>query len=890
MHIMSRKSIFRYPMNIKLDPVSVSKSDVGDLLQSLDTQDERGLTVDLAEKRLREYGSNVLAEKKKKGIFRIVTKELTEPMIIILIIIALIYSFIGTVGDSLTIVAIVMIVMLLEVFNINRAQKSMESLRSLTSLTSVVYRGGRTVEVKSRFLVPGDIVILSAGDRIPADGRLIDSYNVNVDESSLTGESFPVRKDYLKTGESSLIAELPNFVFSGTLMVQGTARMVVTGTGRRTEIGKISEMVEEVEEAETPLEKSMDGLAFVLAIVAAFFSILIPLIGYFEGQSLDLMIITGLSLAFATVPEELPIVISVTLAVGAYALSRKKAIVRNLRAAETLGDVTVIATDKTGTITENRMFVGHTYFSGTVRESDEVPPKAFIETGVLCTGTLLSDVRVSSKYKDPMEVAVLAYANSTDSHVEALRKRLRVEEEFGFDNRIKMSSYIYSEDGKFSIYVSGAPEVIVANSSSILEDEHVKPIDLKDIERITETVSGFTQAGERIIAISFRHDINPSLPREELEKDLTFAGLMSFVDPPRPEVKESISLCQKAGIRVIMLTGDHPGTARSIAAKVGIDHGGEVLTGADVQHMSDGELSSRLKNVSIFARITSEDKLRIVNLLEQSGEVVAVTGDGVNDSPALRTAQIGISMGIRGTDAAKESSDMILIDDDFSTIVDAVREGRKIFHTLRKGVKYYLTVKMSLVAIFLVPLILSIPFPFSPIQIIVIELFMDVAALGGFVSERGESGLMKKPPRGTDRKFMDSGMWKGIILGSAGLVIAVLSIYLYSYFISANIVEAQTAAFATWVLAQVFLAQNLRTENEPVLRKGFFSNRIIVYWAVGVILALVVITLFPDLQVLLSTASLTPADWVLIVAAALVSTFWMEAVKLIKFRKERFVD
>lgn len=870
-------------MTNQTDTLSASKSNLEDLVTRLGTDLDSGLSTEQANNRLREFGPNVLAEAKKKGFFSVLLDEIKEPMIIILIVIALIYTLIGTPEDALTIVIIVMIVILLEVFNIRRAQNSMESLKNLTTLSSVVYRDGVTVEIKSRYLVPGDVVILSAGDRIPADGRLVDSYNVKVDESSLTGESFPVQKGFTLVSESNNIADLPNVVYSGTLMVQGTAEMVVTATGKSTEIGRISELVEEAEEVETPLEKSMDSMAFVLAFVAAFFSIFIPLVGYFEGQPVDLMIITGLSLAFATVPEELPIVISVTLAVGAYALSRKKAIVRNLRAAETLGNVTVIATDKTGTITENRMFVGHTYFDGDLRNANDPPEKNFTEISVLCTGTLLSDVRVSSKYKDPMEVAVLDYANRVDSGVEKLREKYEVIEEFGFDNRIKMSSNIYRENSSYSIYVSGAPEVIVEKSTSILKGDSENTISDEDRSRIYQQVDALTENGERIIAISYRKGVSPEGKREELERNLTFVGLISFIDPPRSEIKDAIQQCQNAGIRVIMLTGDHPKTARSIARSVGINHSGRTLTGEDLVRMDDELLSSELNQVSIFARITSEDKLRIVRLLESAGEIIAVTGDGVNDSPALQTAQIGISMGIRGTDVAKESSDMILMDDNFSTIVDAIGEGRKIFHTLRKGVRYYLTVKMSLVAIFMVPLLLSIPFPFSPIQIIVIELFMDVAALGGFVSERGEVGLMRKPPRGKESKFMDSSMRNGIVFGSAGLVISVLSLYLYSYYISGNVVEAQTAAFATWVLSQVFLAQNLRTENEPVLRRGFFSNRIIVLWGIGVIAALAIITVFPDLQVLLSTASLTVSDWILIIVASVASTFWMEVMKLVKY-------
>ncbi len=863
-------------ISFDLDP----NAPLGEILEKFSTDSETGLSQKEAADRLVKYGLNSLSERKKRGFVDVLLKEIREPMIVLLVVIGIIYSVLGNPSDAITIVVIVLIVVFLEVASIHRAGKSIQALKSLSSHSSVVIRNSSPVIVKSSTLVPGDIVILSPGDRIPADGRLTDSYNLKVDESSLTGESFPVGKSYSSDIVEGVNAR-PNLVFSGTLIVHGSGKMVVTGTGRNTELGKISGLVEEAEEAPTPLEESMSRLSYILAMVALAFSVAIPVIGYFEHQPLDTMIVTGLSLAFATLPEELPIVISVTLAAGAYALAKKNAIVRELRAAETLGNVTIIATDKTGTITENRMSIGHTFTLGNMLEGNDAPDPELLKSALLGTGNLESSSKSAVRYKDPMEVAVLQYSEGR-AEIDDLRKDYEVLEEFGFDDTSKTSSFVYKSDGTDYIYVTGAPEKILSFTDIVYEKGTLRQITDEDRTSIMSAVDSLSEKGERIIGVAYRRGIDPSREKKDLERHLTLVGLVSFVDPPRSDVKSAIEQCQKAGIRVIMITGDLPKTAREIANSVGINHSSNVILGSELAQMSEEEFENAMKDASIFARITPEDKYRIVKYLASSGEVVAVTGDGVNDSPALKTADIGISMGIRGTDAAKESSDMILTDDKFSTIVDAVREGKNIFFTLRKGVRYYLSVKLALVMVFIVPLFLSIPFPFSPIQIIVVELFVDVAALAGFVSERGERGLMDSKPAKRGKQFIDRSMTWGVALGAIGLFVGVTTIYLYTYFNTGSLVEAQTAAFSTWVISQVLLAQNLRTENEPLLSKGFFANRAILLWGLGVIMALAVITLFPDLQVILSTAYLTALDWALIVVVSILSTFWIEVVKIVR--------
>lgn len=868
-------------MTSNFTSADASSKDARFLEKALDTNLSAGLTTVEANRRLESYGQNVIGTLRKFGLLHVLLSQLKEPMILLLIVIAVLYSIFGNLADSIVIVVIVLLVVVIETFNVNRAKKSIDALRDMSTPTALVMRNGSLEKVKSASIVPGDIVQLTAGERVPADGRLHESFNLKMDESSLTGESFPVLKDSDKVPVGKVLGDLVNMAFSGTLVVQGTSMMLVTATGKDTEIGKVSKLVEESEEIETPLERSVDSLTKVLAALAIGFSVVFPIIGYFQGQSFNDMLLTGLSMAFATVPEELPVLISITLAIGAFTLAKHRAVVKNLKAAETLGSVTVIATDKTGTLTENKMSVSNLFYGGRINDSSEEPDREFLQNSVLATGTMDIDPGEPTSYRDPMEISVLEYAVKSGIDVKSLRKSYRLLEEFSFDNRIKLASYMYERpDKSLCLYTGGAPEVVLKKSISYLQNkentEHLEPDMRIELEKVVEDLSS---KGERVIAIASREVDEHTDEREMVENRLTFLGLVSFIDPARAEVSEAIKQCQIAGINVIMLTGDHPRTAKAIADKVGITNSGEVINGAQLENMGDEELSKTLKKHSIFARITSEDKFRIVKALQNEGEVVAVTGDGVNDSPALQNAEIGIAMGIRGTEVAREASDMILLDDNFATIVDAVHEGRQILYTLRKSLIYEISIKLALVMILSVPLFLFIPFPFSPIQIIVMELMMDLGAMGGFLYEREEKDFLRISSSKKGRNFINRDMMLLTLVSAIAISVAVTAVYLYLYYVGGVLLRAQTAAFSVWMLTQVFLAHNLRTEKQPIILKGILSNRVLVLWAVLVVLALFIITVIPDLQVLLHTIYLTNWDWVVIVIASLASTFWMEAMK-----------
>lgn len=859
-----------------------SSQEFQSLEKGLETNLQTGLSSVEAAKRLEIYGENKIGTLKKSNIFQVLLSQIKEPMIFLLIVIAVLYTIFGNVADSFIIIVIVFLVVIIETINVNRARKSIEALKDMQKPSTLVVRDGSVSKVKTTSLVPGDLVQLTAGERVPADGRLWESFNLQIDESSLTGESLPVLKDSDVAPEGNLLADLTNMAFSGTLVVQGASNLLVTATGGRTELGRISQLVEESEEAETPLEHSVTFLTKVLATLAIAFSVVFPIIGYFQGQSLNDMLLTGLSMAFATIPEELPVLISITLAIGAFTLAKHKAVVKDLKAAETLGSVTVIATDKTGTLTENRMSVGSLYYGGKQIDNPLDSGGAYLRHAILATGTFDIKPGEPTMSRDPMEVSVYEYAMKAGLDLEPIRDSYDLLEEFSFDNRIKLASYLYRKsDNSFWIYVGGAPEVVIERSLAIVGSGGIEtPIDQSSRNELYSAVEDLTSRGERVIAISYREVEGHTEVREEVENDLTFLGLVSFVDPARPEVSDAIRQCQIAGINVIMLTGDHPRTAKAIADKVGITNSGKVINGSQLEAMDDTELAEALKEHSVFARITSEDKFRIVKILQKNDEVVAVTGDGVNDSPALQNAEIGIAMGIRGTDVAREASDMILLDDNFATIVDAVYEGRKIQYTLKKSLMYEVSIKLALVMILSVPLFLSIPFPFSPIQIIVMELMMDLGAMGGFLYEREEKDFLSLSSKKRDRNFINRRTLLFTTQSAIAISTAVTVVYLYLFYSGAILVRAQTAAFSVWMLTQVLLAHNLRTEKQPIFFKGILSNRILSLWAILVFLALAIITVVPGLQGVLHTVYLTNWDWTFIILASVISTFWIEIRKL----------
>ncbi|HZA49194.1 MAG TPA: cation-transporting P-type ATPase, partial [Myxococcaceae bacterium] len=656
--------------------------------------------------------------------------------------------------------------------------------------------------------------------------------------------------------------------------------------GSDTELGRTARLVEQAREPRTPLQQAMRELSGWLVWVAIGFSALVPALGAIvAGRPLKEMVLVGLTLAFATIPEELPILITLVLGLGAFRLARRNAIVKRLRAAETLGSVSVVATDKTGTLTVNRMRAAVVMVDGrewsVADAATATRGRRLLEVGVLANDAQAEIVG------DPTEVALLEAAREVAMSADEVRRNVRVLEEHPFDDARKRMSVIVQRGENRSIALKGAPESVLSMSAAVAEGGRDVPLDAPRRAALERTAEAMAARGLRVLAIAERPLFagEPSaVPADVVERNLTLLGLVGLEDPPRPEAPEAVRTLQQAGVRVLMLTGDHPITARAIAERVGLD-AARVVRGRELDGLGERELTDVARTASVFARIAPEHKLRVVRALQGSGEVVAVTGDGINDAPALREAAIGVAMGRSGSDAAREAADLILADDNFATVTEAVRTGRVLYSNLRKAVRYYLAVKVALVSSSLAAVLLQLPVPFEPVQIIVMELFMDLGASATFVSEPPEEDVMRRAPRNPRAPFMDRAMQMGIVLGGLSLGAAVLVAYLGAWRFGLDTTRAQTAAFVAWMIGHVVLAAHMRGEHQPLLRTPLLANRPFLLWT-GAVLAVIALGLgVPGLRERLHVATFDPRVWALVLAAALLLPSWWEPWKWLRLRR-----
>jgi len=748
-----------------------------------------GLTAAEAQGKFKTFGPNVIFKPEKVSFLGIFKHEVTEPMIVFLIFVGVIYSFWGKIEDALTIFTVIVLLVLAEVFNEYRAKKAIVALTQISAPRAKTLRDGAVIEVDATEVVPDDIIVLSAGTKVSADARLVEGIDVQIDESALTGESYPQDK------------KINDMIYAGTVVAAGEGLALVKITGPKTRIGTIVKSTAAVKTPRTPLQLAMKKLSKQLVWVAIFFSVLIPLLGWLRGQDLRTAVLTGLSLAFATIPEELPIIITMVLGLGAYKLSKNNFLIKHIKAAETLGNATVIVTDKTGTIT-----------SGTFTLKDVFPAAPGIDV-LECAQLATTPFSVQQLDKIIRSSSTKASPKSSIVH------------QRNFTNESKSNALIRREEnGKLILYVKGAPEIVFASC-------------IKVNQNLKDEVERQASLGHRLIAVARRviTEKDLSVSWENLEKEMQVCGLISFEDAPREGVRETILQASRAGIRTIMVTGDHPETARSIARQVDILDGGEEMIGEELDKLSDEKLRELVKKTSVFARTTPEHKYRIVQSLQANGEVVAVTGDGVNDALALKGADIGIAMGRKGTDVAKEAAEVVLADDNFITITQGVFEGRKFYDNLKKGIKYYISIKIALIMIFLLPVLLGIPMPFAPIQIIVLELFMDLAASAGFVSEPSERNIYSRPSRPVNEAILDSHAITDVLLKAFVLFIAVISVYLAARSLNFSLMQTQTLAFTAWIFGHIALAYTSRSDRELLLRMGMFGNLIINIWAISAI-------------------------------------------------------
>ncbi|UZN23284.1 calcium-translocating P-type ATPase, PMCA-type [bacterium 3DAC] len=842
-----------------------------EVIKKFGVDPEKGLSIEEARKRLEKYGRNVLPEGKKKTLWDRLAEQLLDPMIILLMVASVISIFVGEWVDAIAIIVIVVLNAIIGIYQEYKAESALEALKTLTTPHTRVIRDGAIIEITVDEIVPGDIVVLEAGDKVPADIYILEAFGLMVDESILTGESHPVMKVPGTVGEDTALADRKNMLYMGTSVVKGRAKGIVVATGPATELGKIATSLASMEEEKTPLQKKMAEFSKKLSVITLGIVAIVFALGLYRAwgsgsnmfQTILDQFMVAVSLAVAAVPEGLPAVMTLVLAIGVMEMAAENAIVKKLAAVETLGSTTHICTDKTGTLTQNEMTVryvrtpsggchkvkGEGYSPEGDIENANVPEMEWIlKISALCNDSHLrkDENGVYSIVGDPTEGAlvVLAYKGGLD--VQSLREECPRVGEIPFDSDRKMMTTIHKCDGKYYAMSKGAVESILAVSSYIQVGEEVRPITEEDRKKIIETANSMASQALRVLAFAYKEMAEPD--EDTAEKDLIFVGLVGMIDPPRPEVPGAIKMCKTAGIKVAMVTGDNPITAMAIAKEIGLveDHEeGTYITGAELERMTDEELRKIVKDTKVFARVSPEHKLRIVKALKYHNEIVAMTGDGVNDAPALKMADIGVSMGLRGTEVAKEAADLILLDDNFATITKAVRRGRIIYDNIRKFVQFLLSCNLGEVAIVFLAELFGWGSPFRPIHLLFLNLLTDSFPALALGMEGPEKDVMERPPRDPNEPLLDRKMT--FLMGATAtfITVAVLSVYyLVKYVWQFPHDVAQTAALATLVIAEVVRGFAARSEKEWILfTPKMFTNKYM-NWAVFISIALLLLAMY----------------------------------------------
>ncbi|HOB16614.1 MAG TPA: calcium-translocating P-type ATPase, SERCA-type [Defluviitoga sp.] len=860
--------------------------EVEEVIKELDTNIE-GLSSKEAERRLQKYGYNELEEKKGKTFFQMFINQFKDFMIIILLIAIAISLLVGEVIDATIILAIVVLNALLGAIQENRANEALKALKKLSTPQAKVLRDGEVKIISSKEIVPGDIVLLEAGDFVPADGRLIEAAALKVNESSLTGESVPVEKqiDPLDSENVSL-GDRINMVFAGTTIVYGRGKMIVTNTGMNTEMGKIASMMSQEEET-IPLQERLNKLGKTLGIAALVICAVIFLIGYLRDTPLLEMFLTSVSLAVAAIPEGLPAIVTITLAIGVQRLAKRNAIIRKLPAVETLGSANVICTDKTGTLTLNQMTVTYVYVDRNIKRFKEtnVDNRIFklIASSALCTDARISEE--GEKIGDPTEVALVAALKKLGADKLELEAKYPRIDELPFDSDRKLMTTVHKNENLLISITKGALEYLISKCTHIDENGTIRPItldDLKDIDRANEELA---KNGMRVLAITYKLIDTDDFDKGALENNLVFFGLIGMIDPPRPEAKEAIKKCDLAGITTVMITGDHKLTAEAIAKSLGILHEGEkVVTGEELEKMDFEELEKNVKKIRVYARVSPEHKVMIVKAWQKNGAIVAMTGDGVNDAPALAQADIGIAMGITGTEVAKEAADMVLADDNFATIVSAVEEGRTIYSNIRKSVRYLLSCNIAEILTVFIANLMGLGQPLLAIHLLWINLVTDSLPALALGMDPPTEDVMKSRPRKRDESIFADGL--GIQVLIEGIIMSFLAVTAFLIGNKYSVVIAETMTFMTLVFSQLFHALNSRSNKESLLKIDFFSNKfLILAIGIGILLQLVLDTPFLSKIFEISVLNINQWLWVLGLSFVFVILVEIEKVFFRKFHK-----
>ena len=835
--------------------------------EALETDIKTGLTTEEAKRRLGAYGKNELVHKKKKNIFIKFLEQFNDFMIIILLAAAAI-SFVTSImqgsadiTEPVIILAIVVLNALLGVIQEKRAEKSLEELKKLSSPHACVLRSGNALNINAANVVPGDILIISAGDLVAADCRLISANNLTIDESSLTGESMSSEKEAdIVLDEFAPLGDRKNIILASTSVTGGKGTAIVTGTGMNTEVGHIANMLLTDETEQTPLQKKLADTGKTLGIAALFICLVIFIVGLFQHLPPFDMFMTAVSLAVAAIPEGLPAIVTIMLAIGVMRMSKHNAIVRNLPSVETLGSASVICSDKTGTLTQNKMTVT------TVYTQDE---KMLYRLCMMCCDN-------DEGHKSPTESALIDAAKKQGFDKESLDKKYRRIDEIPFDSTRKRMTTMHRDIKGYKTIVKGAVEFVLPLCKSMYNGQKVVTLSTQGRKKIISENSKMTAEGLRVIAVCYRDDY---LKAPINEDNMIFIGLVGIEDPPRPEAADAVARCKKAGIRPVMITGDHAGTALSIARRIGIANGtGEVMTGETLEKISDNELARTINRYSVFARVTPSHKMKIVKALKANGEIVAMTGDGVNDAPALSAADIGCSMGITGTDVAKSASDMVLTDDNFATIVYAIREGRSIFANIKKAVQFLLSSNIGEILTVFSGIMFGWSSPLTAIQLLWVNLVTDSLPAIALGLDTPEKDIMEKKPRSPKKGLFADGLWAAIIF--EGLMIGALALLAFSIGVNVlgNLTTGRTMAFAVLSISQLVHAFNMRSEHS-VFRAGLFKNPYLVLSLIAGLMLEVSVISIPKLAVIFGVVPLGFVGWGIVAALSVMPLVIVELQK-----------
>ncbi len=917
---------------------------VADVAGRLETDLARGLSEAEARERRDKYGPNELVERGGRTPWQILWEQLSGVLTVILIIAAVVSFFLGDSVDALVILAIVVLNAALGFTQELKAEKSMAALKRMSVPRVRVRRGGQVSEISARHLVPGDVVLLETGNVVPADGRVTESVNLRVEEAALTGESEAVDKeDDLVFEMEKPLADRRNMVHMGTIVTYGHGEIVVTETGMETELGHIAGMIQSVDVEQTPLQKRLDHVGKILAVAALAIVAVIFAIGLVRGEELKTLFLTGVSLAVAAVPEAMTAVVTIALSLGAQRMFKRRALIRKLPAVETLGSVSVICTDKTGTLTENRMTVtlidlaNHTldFSHRTGKRADEIVTEEglpldvsiqptldlLLVAGALCNDAVMrTDDSARGAFRalgDPTEGALVLAAAKLGILKDDLDRAFPRIGEVPFDSDRKSMTTLHrtphtGESVPASLapvwerrpdpqqpmpaciaFTKGALGRVLDISSEVWVEGRAEPIDDSWRKRIEEAHDEMAARGMRVLAVGLRaFDQRPADDSmESLEQDLVFVGLFGMIDPPRVEVKDAVASCRAAGIRPVMITGDHPLTARHIADQVGINEGGRFFTGQELDGLSDDELRQASRDVSVFARVSPEHKLKLIQAYRSGEQITAMTGDGVNDAPALKKADIGVAMGITGTDVAKEASDMVLLDDNFATIVAAVEEGRIIYDNVRKFIKYLLSCNASEILVMFLGPILGMPLPLLPLQILWINLVTDGLPALALGVEPAEQNVMRRPPYSSTESIFGRGM--GVFIITAGLVMSLMALgvgFAGWWRDSSPESSWQTLLFTTLVFTQLAVALSVRSESSSLWKVGFFSNPSMVFALIGTTVLQMIVIYVPFFQRLLHTKPLSAGELAIVFGVAVAAFALVEIIENTTLRRGRGAD